>query len=73
MHRDRRVAVGVEIGGEKATVALIDRQGRVLQRAYARTLRGRPAPATLEPYMRAIDTLLAAAREEGLYKFVVLE
>ncbi|MBV9710960.1 MAG: ROK family protein [Ktedonobacteraceae bacterium] len=67
MHRNRRVAVGVEIGGGKATVALIDRQGRVLQRVHARTLRGRPAPATLDPYMRAIDTLLAAAREEGLY------
>jgi len=66
MHRDRRVAVGVEIGGGKATVALIDRHGRVVQRTYARTLRGRPAPATLEPYMRAIDTLLASAREEGL-------
>jgi glucokinase len=66
MHRDRRVAVGVEIGGEKATVALIDHHGRVLQRTYARTLRGRPAPATLEPYMRAIDTLLASAREEDL-------
>jgi glucokinase len=66
MHRDRRVAVGVEIGGEKATVALIDRHGRVLQRVSARTLRGRPAPATLEPYMRAIDTLLAAAGAEGL-------
>jgi glucokinase len=66
MQRDRRVAVGVEIGGGKATVALIDRHGHVLQRAYARTLRGRPAPATLEPYMRAIDTLLATARAEGL-------
>ncbi len=67
MHRERRVAVGVEIGGGKATVALIDRHGRVLQRTYARTLRGRPAPATLDPYIRAIDTLLAAAREEGLH------
>ncbi len=67
MHRERRVAVGVEIGGEKATVALIDRHGRVLQRTYARTLRGRPALATLDPYMRAIDTLLTAAREEGLH------
>ncbi len=67
MHRDRRVAVGVEIGGGQATVALIDRRGRVLQRTQARTLRGRPALATLDPYMRAIDTLLAAAREKSLH------
>lgn len=66
MHRDRRVAIGVEIGGEKATIALIDRHGCVVQRASARTLRGRPAPATLEPYMRVIDTLLALATAEGL-------
>ena len=66
MHRDRRVAVGVEIGGEKATVALIDRHGRILQRVFARTLRGRPASATLEPYMRAIDTLLATACADDL-------
>ena len=67
MQRDKRVAVGVEIGGGKATVALIDRHGRVVQRTHARTLRGRPALATLDPYIRAIDTLLTSAREEGLH------
>ncbi len=66
MHRDRRVAVGVEVSGGKTTVALIDQYGRVIQRAHAKTLRGRPASATLDPYVRAIDDMLTAARADGL-------
>jgi glucokinase len=66
MTTGRGVAVGVEIGGSKTTVALIDSHGRVQQRRLAKTLRGRPAPATLDPYMRAIDSILADARVQGL-------
>lgn len=62
MSADRRVAVGIEIGGSKTTVALVDSSGHVHQRNYAKTLRGRPAPATLEPYLRAVDAMLVYAR-----------
>ncbi|MBO0781527.1 MAG: ROK family protein [Ktedonobacteraceae bacterium] len=65
MSRDTSVAVSVEIGGERTTVALIDQQGRVRHRCHAKTLRGRPATATLEPYLRSIDTMLVFAREQG--------
>jgi glucokinase len=63
---DKGVAVGVEIAGSRATVALVDRHGRVRHRCYAKTLWGRPAAATLEPYFRTIETILAHAKSEGL-------
>ena len=66
MSKDKSVAVGIEIGGGRTTVALIDRDGRIRHRCHAKTLRGRPASATLEPYLRAVDTMLAHARAEGL-------
>ncbi|HLG62212.1 MAG TPA: ROK family protein [Ktedonosporobacter sp.] len=66
MSIDRSVGVGVEIGGGKTTVALIDSQGRVCHRCQAKTLRGRPALATLDPYLRVIDAALAYAQAEGL-------
>ena len=66
MDRERSVAVGLDIMGSGATAALVDHQGRILQRRYARTLKGRPASATLEPYFRAIDELLAYAQGESL-------
>ena len=66
MSTDKSVAIGVELSGGGASVALVDRRGRVLQRCIARTLRGRPAIATLEPYIRAIDTILAYAHVEKL-------
>jgi len=62
MSADRRVAVGIEIGGSKTTVALVDPSGHVHQRSHAKTLRGRPAAATLEPYLRVVDAMLAYAR-----------
>ncbi len=62
----KSVAVGVEIAGSRATVALVDRHGRIRHRCYAKTLWGRPAAATLEPYLRAIETALAYAKSEGL-------
>jgi glucokinase len=66
MSKDKSVAVGIEIGGGKTAVALIDRHGQVRHRCQAKTLRGRPASATLEPYLRAIDTMLAYAHLESL-------
>src|SRR5437588_2532151 len=66
MSTDKSVAVGVELGGRGAIVALVDRHGRVRQRCQARTLRGRPAIATMEPYLRAIETMLAYADTEHL-------
>lgn len=64
MSEDRRVVVAVELGGSKTTVALVDKQGRIYHRCQAKTLRGRPAIATLDPYVRAIDSLLLIAERE---------
>ena len=66
MSRDRNVAVGIEIVGGQATVALVDRTGQIRHRCQAKTLRGRPAIATLEPYLRAVDVMLAQAHTERL-------
>lgn len=63
----RSVAVGVEMASSRATVALIDRHGCVLQRSLVKTLRGRPAYATLEPYLHAIDTMIAYAQAQRLH------
>jgi glucokinase len=63
---NKSVTVGVEIAGSRATVALVDRHGRIRHRCYAKTLWGRPAAATLDPYLRAIETALAYAKSEGL-------
>lgn len=65
MITDESVAVGVEIAVSGAAVALVDRQGRVRHRLYAKTLWGRPAVATLEPYLRSIETMLAYASAAG--------
>ena len=67
MSRDRSVAVGVEMASSNATVALIDRQGRILQRSLVKTLRGRPAYATLEPYFNAIDAMITYTRAQKLH------
>lgn len=66
MGTDHHVALSVEIGGKKTTVALIDRHGKIVKRGQAKTLRGRPALATLEPYLHAIDDLLTSAQRDGL-------
>lgn len=65
MSTDKRVAVGVEITGSGAIVALVDSHGRVRSRCHAKTLRGRPAAATLEPYLRTVETMLTYADAEG--------
>ncbi|GAC1402264.1 MAG: ROK family protein [Ktedonobacteraceae bacterium] len=51
----------------RATVALTNRHGRILHRCQVKTLRGRPAHATLEPYLNAIDTMLSYAYTERLH------
>jgi len=66
MYTERGVAVSVVLGGGKATVALVDYHGQILQRAHAKTLKGRPLAATLEPYLRAVDALLVWAQGEQL-------
>jgi glucokinase len=63
---NKSVALGVEIAGSRATVALVDRHGRIRHRCYAKTLWGRPAAATLEPYLRAIEAAITYAKSEGL-------
>lgn len=65
MNTDESVAVGIEIAGNRATIALIDRHGQIHYRCYAKTLWGRPAAATLEPYLRAVDTALTQAQSGG--------
>jgi glucokinase len=65
MSDEKGVAVGLEIGGEQATIALVDRHGHIYHRCTTKTLRGRPALATLEPYVRAIDALLESAQADG--------
>jgi glucokinase len=62
MGTDKRVAVGIEVTGSGANVALVDGLGRIHYRCQARTLWGRPATATLEPYIRAIEAALAYAQ-----------
>ena len=66
MSTDKNVAIGVELAGRGASVALVDRRGRVRHRCNAKTLHGRPATATLEPYLRAIESMRACADAEGL-------
>jgi glucokinase len=63
---DKRVAIGVEITRSRATIALVDRHGKIHHRFYAKTLRGRPAIATLEPYLRMLETALSYAKSERL-------
>lgn len=58
---EKRGAVSVEIGGSGTMIALIDSQGEVIQRNRVKTLWGRPALATLEPYVHAIETMLQYA------------
>src|SRR6266496_3137058 len=65
MSTGKSVAVGVELAGRGTTVALVDRRGHVRHRLYARTLLGRPAIPTIEPSLRAIETMLSYALTQG--------
>jgi glucokinase len=44
----------------------VDRQGKIHHRFYAKTLRGRPAIATLEPYLHALEAALLYTKSERL-------
>jgi len=61
MGTGKSVIVGVGIAGQ-SEVALIDNQGYILHRCPIKTLRGRSIAATLDPYLRAIEEMLAVAR-----------
>jgi glucokinase len=63
---DKRVAIGMEITRNRATIALVDHHGKIQDRFYAKTLRGRPAIATLEPYIHALETALLYAQSKRL-------
>ena len=63
---DKQVAIGVEITRSRATIVLVDHHGKIHHRFYAKTLSGRPASATLEPYFRAIETVLMHAKTERM-------
>ncbi len=67
MSIDRCVTVGVEMAISGATVALINRHGCILHRCLVKTLRGRPAYATLEPYFNAIDSMISYAHAQKLH------
>ena len=59
------VALALDIAGSRSTVALVDYSGAIRYKDYAKTLWGRPAMASLEPYLRAIEQALAHARDKG--------
>ena len=63
---DKQVAIGVEITRSRATIVLVDHHGKIHHRFYAKTLRERPASATLEPFFRAIETVLMHAKSEHM-------
>ena len=63
---NKRVVVGMEITRSRATVVLVDHYGKIHHRFYAKTLRGRPAIATLEPYLRTLETALSYAKSQRI-------
>ena len=63
---DRHVAIGVEITRNRATIGLVDQHGKIHHRFHVKTLRERPATATLEPYLRTIEQALLYAKAEHL-------
>lgn len=60
MGTGKSVVVGVSIAGQ-SEAALIDCQGNILRRCPVKMLRGRAIAATLDPYLRAIEEMLAFA------------
>ena len=63
---DKHVAIGVEITRNRATIGLVDQHGNILHRFHVKTLRGCPATATLEPYLRTLEQVLLYAKSEHL-------
>ena len=63
----KRVAIGVEITGSRATIVVVDCHGMIHHRFHAKTLRGRPAIATLEPYVRSIEAAFSFAKSKRFH------
>ena len=63
---DKHVAIGMEITRNRATIGLVDQYGKIHHRFNVKTLRGRPATATLEPYLRTLEHALLCAKAEKL-------
>ena len=63
---DKLVAIGLEITRDRATIGLVDQYGKIHHRFHVKTLRGRPAIATLEPFLRALETALLYAKSNHL-------
>jgi len=61
MGTGKSVVVGVSMAAQ-SEAALIDCQGCILRRCPIKMLRGRTIGATLDPYLRAIEEMLALAR-----------
>jgi glucokinase len=60
MGTGKSAVVGVSIAGPPEA-ALVDCQGNILRRCPIKMLRGRAIAATLDPYLRAIEEMLALA------------
>ena len=63
---DKHVAVGMQITRNRATIGLVDQYGKIHHRFHVKTLSGRPATATLEPYLRTLEQALLYAKSEHL-------
>jgi glucokinase len=59
-----QVAIGLEITRSRATIVIVDCHGKIQHRFHAKTLRGRPAIATLEPYLRSLETAFSYANSK---------
>jgi glucokinase len=63
----KRVAIGVEVTGSKATIVVVDCHGMIHHRFHAKSLRGRPAIATLGPYLRSIELAFAYSKSKRFH------
>ncbi|HXZ05709.1 MAG TPA: ROK family protein [Ktedonobacteraceae bacterium] len=64
---DKQVAIGIEITRHRATIGLVDQYSKIHHRIHVKTLRGRPAFATLEPYLDALENALFYAKAKRLH------
>ena len=62
---DRRTAIGLDIGGSSAKVALVSAAGEVLAHVVVPTADSRDPDDILEPFASAVDRLRALAVERG--------
>ena len=63
----KRVAIGVDITGSRAAIVVVDCLGMILHRFHAKTLRGRPVIATLEPYIRTLEIAFTYAKSNRFH------